>query len=94
MDKQKSVKKRKFTDIKSFIFGKKRNTTIPGSRFPNGTQSLVPVVDIQRGVIITEDGRYLKILEVFRTNFYLKNALEQQNIIYYMASYLRIAPVS
>lgn len=94
MDKQKSVKKRKIRNIKSLLFGNKRNVTVPGSRFPNGTQSLVPVVDIQRGVIITEEGRYLKILEVLPTNFYLKNSLEQQNIIYYMASYLRIAPVS
>lgn len=94
MDKQISVKKRKIRNIKSLLFGNKRSVTVPGSRFSNGTQSLVPVVDIQRGVIITEDGRYLKILEVLPTNFYLKNSLEQQNIIYYMASYLRIAPVS
>ena len=95
MGKQKSVKKRKLPDIKSLIFGNghKENTVI-GSRFPNGTQSLVLVVDIRSGVIITEDGRYVKILEVLPTNFHLKSLLEQQNIIYYMASYLRIAPVS
>lgn len=96
MGKDKSVtKKIKMPDIKSLIFGApKTETTVVGSRFPNGTQALVPVVDIQQGVIITEDGRYLKILEVLPTNFYLKSAMEQQNIIYYMASYLRIAPVS
>ena len=95
MGKQKSVKKRKLPDIKSLIFGSSnKEITIPGSRFPNGTQGLVPVVDIRSGVVITEDGRYLKILEVLPTNFYLKSSMEQQNIIYYMASYLRIAPVS
>lgn len=95
MGKQESVKKRKLPDIKSLIFGSSnKEITIPGSRFPNGTQGLVPVVDIQRGVVITEDGRYLKILEVLPTNFYLKSSMEQMNIIYYMASYLRIAPVS
>ena len=95
MGKEKSVKKRKLPDIKSLIFGSSnKETTVPGSRFPNGTQGLVPVVDIRNGVVITEDGRYLKILEVLPTNFYLKSSLEQQNIIYYMASYLRIAPVS
>ena len=94
MGKDKSVKKRKLPDIKSLIFGSNKETTIPGSRFPNGTQSLVPVVDIRNGVIITEDGRYLKIIEVLPTNFYLKSSMEQMNIIYYMASYLRIAPVS
>ena len=96
MGKEKSVKSKfKMPDIKSLIFGTRNiDTIIPGSRFPNGTQALVPVVDIQQGVIITEDGRYLKILEVLPTNFYLKSAMEQQNIIFYMASYLRIAPVS
>lgn len=94
MGKDKSVKKRKLPDIKSLIFGLNKETTIPGSRFPNGTQSLVPVVDIRNGVIITEDGTYLKIIEVLPTNFYLKSSMEQMNIIYYMASYLRIAPVS
>lgn len=83
MGKDKSVKKRKLPDIKSLIFGSNKETTIPGSRFPNGTQSLVPVVDIRNGVIITEDGRYLKIIEVLPTNFYLKSSMEQMNIIYY-----------
>lgn len=94
MDKEKSVKKRRLPDIKSLIFGSGQENAVMGSRFPNGTQSLVPVEDILQGVVITEDGRYLKILEVLPTNFYLKSALEQQNMIYYMASYLRIAPVS
>lgn len=73
---------------------RKKETTILGSRFPNGTQSIVPVVDIRNGVIITDSGRYIKILEVLPTNFYLKSEIEQANIIYYMASYLRIAPVN
>ena len=96
MGKEKSTRKKmKKPDIKKLLFGSRtKETVIPGSRFPNGTQSLVSVVDIRQGVIITEDGRYLKILEVLPTNFYLKSLLEQQNIIYYMASYLRIAPVS
>ena len=96
MGKDKTVKKKiKMPDIKSLIFGApKTDPVVLGSRFPNGTQALVPVVDVQQGVIITEDGRYLKILEVLPTNFYLKSAMEQQNIIYYMASYLRIAPIS
>ncbi len=96
MGKEKSIiKKFKMSDVKSLIFGTpKAEPPVLGSRFPNGTQALVPVVDIQQGVIITADGRYLKILEVLPTNFHLKSAMEQQNIIYYMASYLRIAPVN
>lgn len=59
MGKEKSVtKKFKMPDIKSLIFGApKAEPVVLGSRFPNGTQALVPVVDIQQGVIITEDGR-------------------------------------
>ena len=72
--------------------GGNKQHTVTGSRFPNGTQTLVPVVDIRQGVIITEDDRYLKILEVLPTNFYLKSVLEQQSIIQYMAGYLKIAP--
>lgn len=95
MDKQKVKKKLKLPDMKTLILGgAKQPETVYGSRFPNGTQSVVPVVDIRQGVIITTDGRYVKILEVLPTNFYLKSQIEQQNIIYYMASYLKIAPVS
>lgn len=96
MDKRKEkVQKRKVKnklDLKTLLLGKPKETVIPGSRFPNGTQSLVPVADIQQGVVITTDGRYLKILEVLPTNFYLKSEIEQQNIIHYLASYLKIAP--
>ena len=86
--------KQKGFDLKSLLLGSPRETTVPGSRFPNGTQSLVPVVDIRQGVLITEDGRYVKVLEILPTNFYLKTRVEQQNILYYLSSYLKIAPPS
>lgn len=94
MEKQ-TMKGRKPFDLKQLIFGSpKQAAAIPGSRFPNGTQSLVPVVDIRQGVVITQDGRYVKILEVLPTNFYLKSHIEQQNILFYMAGYLKIAPIT
>lgn len=93
MVKDNTVKKKKRLDLKSLIFGGEKETAVPGSRFPNGTQATVPVVDIRNGAVITEDGRYIKILEILPTNFYLKSSMEQMNIIYYMAAYLRIAPV-
>ena len=93
--KDKSQKERhKGFDLKSLLLGTPRETTIPESCFPAGTQSLVPVVDIRQGVLITEDGRYVKVLEVLPTNFYLKSRTEQQNILYYLSSYLKIAPPS
>lgn len=96
MDKQKKHKEKhpqKF-DLKRLIMGGTKEITVTDSRFPNGTQSMVPVVDIQNGVIITEDGRYIKILEVLPTNFHLKSVIERQNMIYYLAGYLKIAPAS
>ena len=97
MDKHKKnnqKEKRLKRNLKTLLLGSPREITIPGSRFPNGTQNLVPVVDIQKGVLVTEDGRYIKVLEVLPTNFYLKSRIEQQNIIYYFSCYLKIAPLS
>ena len=81
-------------NLKQILLGSSKEKIVPGSRFPNGTQSMVPVVDIQKGVVITEDGRYVKILEILPTNFYLKSPLEQLNIIHSLAASLKIAPSS
>lgn len=94
MDTRKPKEKQKRLDLKSLLLGTSKETTVPRSRFPNGTQSLVPVVDIRQGVLITEDGRYIKVLEILPTNFYLKSRVEQQNILYYLSGYLKIAPPS
>lgn len=97
MDKHKKnnqKEKRVKRNLKTLLLGSPGEITIPGSRFPNGTQNLVPAVDIQKGVRITEDGRYIKVLEIVPTNFYLKSRIEQQNIIYYFSCYLKIAPQS
>ena len=88
MDTRKPKEIQKRLDLKSLLLGTSKETTVPGNRFPNGTQSLVPVVDIRQGVLITEDGRYIKVLEILPTNFYLKSRVEQQNILYYLSSYL------
>ena len=71
MDKQKKHKEKhpqKF-DLKRLIMGGTKEITVTDSRFPNGTQSMVPVVDIQNGVIITEDGRYIKSSKFCRPTF-------------------------
>ncbi len=87
-------KKPKKINLKHLITGVSGTEDIPGTRFPNGTQSLVPFVDIQMGMLVTADGRYVKVIEVLPTNFYLKSDMEQQNIIHYFAGYLKIAPIS
>lgn len=78
-------------DIKRLIFGKSAEG-ISVSQYKGSTQKWLPVADIKNGIVITKDGRYIKILEILPVNFYLKSPIEQQNIIYYYASYLKIAP--
>lgn len=80
-------------DIKSLIFGKPTET-VSVNQYKGSTQKWLPVADIKHGIVITKDGRYLKILEILPVNFYLKSPIEQQNIIYYYASFLKIAPNS
>ena len=93
MAKEKVKKKR---DLKTLILGTPAGnaTSEQNEHYPDGTQSLVPIRDIKSGVVITDGGRYIKILEVLPTNFYLKSSLEQLNIINSLAGYLKIAPVS
>ena len=58
------------------------------------TEGLLPITDIRHGLVITQDGRYVKILEVLPVNFYLKTPTEQHNIIHYFAAWLKIAPAN
>lgn len=60
--------------------------------YENSTQKWLPVESVSNGIVILKDGRYIKIVEVLPVNFYLKSETEQENIIYYFASYLKIAP--
>ncbi len=80
-------------NIKDLIFGKKIMPDSGGAKhYTESVQNWLTVSDIRDGVIITKDGRFVKLLEVLPVNFYLKSAMEQQNIIYYFSSYLKIAP--
>lgn len=75
----------------SSLFSRKKNEPLDGY-YENSTQKWLPIKDIKNGVVILKDGRYVKVLEVLPVNFYLKSETEQENIIYYFASYLKIAP--
>jgi len=57
------------------------------------TEDLIPVAEIQNGIIHTTDDRYIKILEVEPINFLLRSAREQKNIVSAFASWLKISPV-
>ena len=62
--------------------------------YKGNVQEWLPVKNIVKGMVVTKDHRFLKVLEVLPVNFYLKSATERQNIIYYFASWLKIAPDS
>lgn len=56
-------------------------------------QDFLPIKDIHYGVIETNDGRYIKILEIEPINFMLRSSEEQFGIISSFASWLKISPV-
>lgn len=63
-----------------------------GKYYEGSTQKWLPIETVTGGLVLLKDGRYIKIAEVLPVNFYLKSSIEQENIIYYFASYLKIAP--
>ncbi|MCL2637507.1 MAG: hypothetical protein FWD48_03970 [Oscillospiraceae bacterium] len=85
-----SFKIPKILDVKAWLFGKQHEYD-DGNR-PQSPHTFLPIKDIRDGIVITADNRYIKVLEVLPVNFYLKSAIEQQNIIHYFANYLKIAP--
>ena len=56
-------------------------------------QSVIQIKRIYKGIIITNDDRYVRILEFTPINFSLRSAEEQNNIIYLFNSWLRVSPV-
>lgn len=78
--------------MKTFKLSQKNARNSSGRYYENSTQKWLPVENIRNGIIILKDRRYIKVVEVLPVNFYLKSEVEQENIIYYFASYLKIAP--
>lgn len=75
------------------IFSTKKDfNRTDGNYYENSTQKWLPIETVTNGIVVLKDGRYIKILEILPVNFYLKSEVEQENIIYYFASYLKIAP--
>ena len=56
------------------------------------TQTYNPIADVKDGIIITSDGRFIKIIPVIPCNFQLRSPSEQNKIISAFASLLRIMP--
>lgn len=70
---------------------KKKGTSGTSCLFAEASSEL-PVKEIKNGVIYTEDGRYVKVVEVLPINFLHRSISEQRNIIYSFMGYLKIAP--
>jgi hypothetical protein len=69
------------------------NRPPPGApAYKGSVQEWLPVADVRDGVVLTKDGRYVKILEVLPTNFHLKSPDEQESLIYKFYGYLKVAP--
>lgn len=60
--------------------------------YENSTQEWIGITDIKNGIVELNDGRFIKVLEILPVNFYLKSEVEQENIIFYFAAYLKVAP--
>ena len=54
--------------------------------------TLYPIKDIRKGLIITNDNRYVRIMEVLPINFQLKAPLEQEIVTNAFEQFLRVAP--
>ena len=55
--------------------------------------AFIPVKNIRHGIIETNDGRYIKILEIEPINFMLRSEEEQLGIISSFANWLKISPM-
>ena len=73
-------------------FHLKNSKNILGDYYEGSTQKWLPIERFCNGIVALKDGRYIKVVEVLPVNFYLKSETEQENIIFYFASYLKIAP--
>jgi type IV secretory pathway VirB4 component len=71
---------------------KDKNSPLKGKVIRQSMQSFSPIRDIQNGVIITKDNRYIKILEFLPINFLLKSSREQEHIISQFTGVLKQMP--
>ena len=91
------MKQKKVIPLSKAEQQKKANKRLEKKPRPNTrlrTQSFVNIKDISDGIIITNDDRYIRIIEIIPTNFFNKDALEQERIVYSFSQYLGHAPRS
>lgn len=57
------------------------------------TKDLVSIKNIENGIIETDSGDYIKLIEISPVNFHLRSIAERNQIIYSFASWIKIAPI-
>ena len=78
-------------DLKQLLFGGGAKAAA-AEPFRDSIQAWLPIKNIVGGVVVTKDGRFVKILEVLPVNIYLKSPNDRENIISSYAAWLKIAP--
>lgn len=68
---------------------KNKNTKIVRKQ---STQQQIPIKEIRDGIIITNDKRYIKILEVKPSQFFFKSTAEQNKITFEFNNLLKVLP--
>ena len=68
-------------NLKDLIFGGGVKSGGDGGTYRDSIQAWLPIKNIIGGVVITKDGRFVKILELLPVNIYLKSPNDRQNII-------------
>ena len=56
-------------------------------------QKLVNIKEIKSGIVCTEDGRYVKIIEITPINFHMRSEREKNLIISNFMGWIKIAPI-
>ena len=71
----------------------KKQVSPPKEKKLEFVQDFIPLKEIKNGIVETNDGRYIKILEIEPINFLLRSSEEQWGIISTFASWLKISPM-
>ena len=95
-EKKKELQRAKKRRTKKYLREKKREEEELRKRQEHkliqSTQLSVPIRDVLRGVVITKDGRYLKILEFAPQNFLMLSNAERNRIIASFQAMLKVIP--
>ena len=80
-------------NLKELIFGGGvTGVSDRGGAYAGSIQAWLPVKDIIKGVVLTRDKRFIKIIELLPVNFYTMSELEKGSVIADLAAYLKVAP--